>query len=136
MAKKKFDLTKAVTNVAGLAGGAVASRFVGTLPVIKNLDPVIQGIAKIGIGIGLPILAPKMEILQSVGNGMIAIGGVELASKFIPQLAGVSLTGLGAIGQGTDLLLDGEFFDTQELGAIGQQEEFALAGPGDNGVQL
>jgi hypothetical protein len=88
-----------VMDIAGITVGALLAKQVGKL--LPNLNPKIASAGKVALGVALPMFV-KSPIMKSIGNGMLAVGGVELIGSFIPALAGdddvVLLSGLDDIG--------------------------------------
>ena len=88
-----------VMDIAGITVGALLAKQVGKL--LPNLNPKLAAAGKVALGVALPMFV-KSPIMKSVGNGMLAVGGVELIGSFVPALAGdddvVLLSGLDEIG--------------------------------------
>jgi hypothetical protein len=83
-------LTGSLMNVAGAIGGAVAASYVENKLLEKMFvdKPAIKsGIVMAG-GIVLESMM-KTPILKSIGNGMAITGGLSLAKKLVPGLAGI-----------------------------------------------
>jgi len=80
------------TGILGVVVGAVATKLLDKVIPDSINDKIVSG-GKVALGIALPMLVKdgKMKnVLQGVGNGMVAVGVVELLNSF-----GV-LNGLGA----------------------------------------
>jgi len=71
----------------GLIAGAVAGRLVAK-KVLPNVDEKIKNVGVVAVGFLLPKFM-KNELGKSIGNGMIAAGGLGLAGSFLPAIAGV-----------------------------------------------
>ena len=71
----------------GLIAGAVAGRLV-VKNVLPNMDDKIKNVGVVAVGFLLPKFM-KSEMGKSIGNGMIAAGGLGLAGSFLPAIAGV-----------------------------------------------
>jgi hypothetical protein len=71
----------------GLIAGAVAGRLVAK-KVLPNVDEKIKNVGVVAVGFLLPKFM-KSEIGKSIGNGMIAAGGLGLAASFLPAISGV-----------------------------------------------
>lgn len=88
-----------VMDIAGLTVGALIAKNVGK--ILPNLNPKVASAGKIALGVALPMFV-KSPLVKSIGNGMLAVGGVELIGSFVPALAGdddvVLLSGLDEIG--------------------------------------
>jgi len=84
------SITGSLINVAGAIGGAIAASYVENKLLEKMFEktPAIKsGIVMAG-GIVLESIM-KQPLLKSVGNGMAITGGLSLAKKLIPGLAGI-----------------------------------------------
>lgn len=86
-------------DIAGITIGALLAKQVGKL--LPKLDPKIGSAGKVALGVALPMFV-KNPFAKAVGNGMLAVGGVELIGSFVPGLAGdddvVLLSGIDDIG--------------------------------------
>ena len=86
-------------DIVGIIAGALIAKQVGKL--LPNLNPKISAAGKVALGVALPMFI-KSPFVKSIGNGMLAVGGVELIGSFVPALAGdddvVLLSGLDEIG--------------------------------------
>ena len=71
----------------GLIAGAVAGRLVAK-KVLPNVDEKIKNVGVVAIGFLLPKFM-KSEMGKSIGNGMIAAGGLGLVGSFLPAISGV-----------------------------------------------
>lgn len=72
-----------VMTIAGLAGGAILARLANNL-ILKakpDLNSKIINAAQIGLGIYLPKMV-KSQLGKDLGSGMIAAGGLGLATSF------------------------------------------------------
>jgi hypothetical protein len=56
--------------------------------VLPNVDEKIKNVGVVAVGFLLPKFM-KSEIGKSIGNGMIAAGGLGLAASFLPAISGV-----------------------------------------------
>ncbi|MFZ4741662.1 MAG: hypothetical protein ACOYLE_10915 [Bacteroidales bacterium] len=78
---KKFDFKKIGMKVVGLGAGAVAANA-GVKFLPATMDNKIVSAIQIGVGVILPeVIGQKSELLESVGNGMIAVGAANLVSE-------------------------------------------------------
>lgn len=71
-----------IMSIAGLAGGAILARLANNL-ILKakpDLNSKIINAAQIGLGIYLPKLV-KSQLGKDLGSGMIAAGGLGLATS-------------------------------------------------------
>jgi len=72
-----------VMQIAGLVGGAIAARIANNL-ILKakpDLNGKIINVVQIGLGIYLPKMI-KSQLGKDLGAGMIAAGGLGLATSF------------------------------------------------------
>jgi len=76
-----------IMSSVGLIAGAVAGRFVAK-SVLPSMDEKIKNAGVLAIGFLLPKVM-KSEMGKSIGNGMIAAGGLGLVGSFLPAIAGV-----------------------------------------------
>jgi hypothetical protein len=93
-----------ITDIAGTIVGAIAAK---QLNKVLTFDAKILAAAKIALGVMLPKFI-KSPIMNSVGQGMIAVGGTELVGAFIPALGGdddvVLLSGYNDDMSGLDVI--------------------------------
>ena len=91
--------TGMIAEIGGLAVGAILAK---QLNKVLKFDARILAAGKVVIGVALPKFI-KTPIVKSVGQGMIAVGAVELIGGFIPALSGaddvIVLNGLDEIGE-------------------------------------
>lgn len=88
MAKKskmKLPIQEVLGVVAGAVAAGVVTKFVNDK--LPNIPNSVKSIIPIGVGVFLA--GNKNTILRGAGFGMVAKGGADLASAFIPNLAGV-----------------------------------------------
>jgi hypothetical protein len=76
-----------IMSSVGLIAGAVAGRFVAK-SVLPSMDEKIKNAGVLAIGFLLPKVM-KSEMGKSIGNGMIAAGGLGLVGSFLPAISGV-----------------------------------------------
>jgi hypothetical protein len=76
-----------IMSSIGLIAGAVAGRLVAK-KVLPNVDEKIKNVGVVAVGFLLPKFI-KSEIGKSIGNGMIAAGGLGLAGSFLPVIGQV-----------------------------------------------
>lgn len=81
---KKFDIKKIGMKAAGLGAGAVAAGLVNK--VLPNFNPKLRSALKIAAGVILPELAPKQDLIGHAGDGMVAVGVLELVQQFAPGM--------------------------------------------------
>jgi hypothetical protein len=117
---KKINVKDLAIKAAGVGAGAYAAQKLNSIQFVKDQKPALRGAVKMAIGALLPAFlakGKKAAIIEGVGNGMIAVGALEVASAFddkMPSLAG--------IGAGNDV-----------LGAIRFDESYTrpVSGPSD-----
>jgi hypothetical protein len=87
-------------EIGGTIIGAVVARQVST-KLLPNLDNRIKSIGVVGLGVMLPKMA-KNPLMKSIGNGMIAVGGLSLVGSIVPALGAADdvllLSGLDELG--------------------------------------
>jgi len=71
---------------AGLIGGAVAARKAGSVIPVQN-ETVKKSIPFV---LGLVLSGQRGELVKDLGYGMIAQGGADLLSSFVPGISGIS----------------------------------------------
>ncbi len=91
--------TGMIAEIGGLAVGAILAK---QLNKVLKFDAKILAAGKVVLGVALPKFI-KNPMVKSVGQGMIAVGAVELIGGFIPALSGaddvIVLNGLDEIGE-------------------------------------
>jgi hypothetical protein len=75
-----------VPSILGIVGGAIVAGLAKKTLESKapNLPAAVRGLLPVGLGIFLSM--QKNEIVKGAGLGMIAKGGLDLASAFIPGI--------------------------------------------------
>lgn len=75
-----------------LVGGALAGREGNALALKYDatLSPVLSGAIQAAVGFALPIIFPNEPILDFIGYGLIAQGGMVAAVSTIPVLQGIN----------------------------------------------
>ena len=69
-------------EIVGIAAGAAAAGFLSTDKILPNINGKIKSAAIIGIGAFLMPKVLKGAMGQALGNGMIAVGSVNLLKEF------------------------------------------------------
>lgn len=114
-----------VMDVAGLTLGAVLAKQVGKL--LPSMDSRITAVGKIVLGAVLPKFS-STPIVRGIGNGMIAVGGLELVGGFVPALGAtddvVLLSGLDQIGEMDTLGADISEINGTDISEINGYDEF------------
>jgi hypothetical protein len=77
----------ALMSSVGIIAGAIVGRLVAK-KVLPSVDEKIKNAGVIAIGALLMPKVIKSELGRSIGQGMIASGGMGLASAFLPAIAG------------------------------------------------
>jgi len=110
-----------LTNIGGLAVGAILAK---QLNKVLKFDARIVAAGKVVLGAYLPKLV-KTPIVNSVGQGMIAVGATELIGSFVPALGAaddvVLLSGLDEIGE-VDMIGAGDIAEVNGLDEIGAMD--------------
>jgi hypothetical protein len=93
-----------VPSILGIVGGAIVAGIAKKTLESKapNLPAVVRGLLPVGLGIFLSM--QKNEIVKGAGLGMIAKGGLDLASAFIPGIGAAEIDDLFMNGNDMDLL--------------------------------
>lgn len=81
---KKLDIMAAVGTIAG----AVAGRYLVKAVNVGNVKPALKNAAVVAIGLFLPKFV-KGATGAAVGAGMVAAGGIGIASELLPKIAGM-----------------------------------------------
>lgn len=83
-----------VPSILGIVGGAVVAGIAKKQLETKapNLPAAVRGLLPVGLGIFLSM--QKNEIVKGAGLGMIAKGGLDLASAFIPGIGAAEVDDL------------------------------------------
>jgi len=89
MAKTKFDFAKIGIKAAGLGVGVIGAGFGNKL--LPNLNPMLRGALKVAVGVGLPLIAPKQDFIEHIGDGIIAAGMGDVIKQVVPALAGIGM---------------------------------------------
>jgi len=71
-----------LTEVLGVVAGSIIAKKVSSM---LTFDDKIKSAIVLGAGVFLPKFV-KSPIMKSVGMGMIAVGGSQLAGSFLPML--------------------------------------------------
>lgn len=85
-------------NIASVLAGGVIAGYVNTFnkedetTKLKKIDPKIFAGGKIALGIALPMFI-KNPIVNGIGAGMVAVGGLELVKNLAPKM----ISGFGAL---------------------------------------
>ena len=132
MARKKFDFQAIGMNVLGAGIGSVGAKFLNQ--PLQNVNPNLRAAIKIGVGAGLPLIAPKFMILQGIGNGILAVGAGELVEQLAPGLvSGIGQEDLPLLEEGDEeggFVTDVDFEEI--LSGEGDDPTDVLGGEGDD----
>ncbi len=91
---KKIDFAQIAMKTAGLGAGSIGAAVIQA-KFLTNVGRKISPFILIAGGAMLPVLMPKVKILEHVGDGMIARGMSDAASVFMPGLVpDASVTGI------------------------------------------
>jgi hypothetical protein len=97
----KFNLTKILTESAGLVAGGVASNLVA-----KNVPIANEQVKKaLPLLVGAYLSTMSNSMIRNAGYGMIAVQGTAIAKGFLPTLAGV----------GEDVMLAGDVMLSEDV---------------------
>ena len=107
----KFNIKKQAPEVVGLAVGGIGAGYVTKFVPVGNEK--IKAAAPLLIGV---LLSGQKGILGSIGKGMIAAGGANLAKTF--GIGGVDTTTL--IGEIDEFEIEG--MDDTDFSASGESE--------------
>ena len=94
---KKINLKDIAMNVAATGAGAVGASFVEKIPMVAKQSPLIKGLLKIGLGVLIPHFlgkGKKSAIIESAGNGAVAVGSMQLANATVFKAAPLSISGI------------------------------------------
>lgn len=97
---KKVDIKGSLTRTAGVGAGAVGGAYLNKIAFVGNLSAPIRGAIKIGLGgFVLPMLAKGKagNMIENVGDGMIAVGVIELVNGTVFKTNPVSLSGMDTL---------------------------------------
>ena len=86
---------KQVTPIAGVIAGSLAADVVINKALPDTLNKTVRTLVPVGLGIFL--LSMKGQFMQSLGSGMIANAGTQLAKSTIPGLAGITESDMDAV---------------------------------------
>jgi len=114
-----------IMTIAGLAGGAVLARLANNL-ILKakpDLNGKIINAAQIGLGIYLPKLV-KSQLGKDLGSGMIAAGGLGLATSF-GVINGIDIVS-GVEDEFIEMQVNGTGDDMSEISGYG--DDFGITG--------
>ena len=125
-----------IATVAGIAGGAIAARFVGNFAgkLGGGLNPKIVSAGQIALGVFFPKLI-KGKLGQDLGAGMVAMGGYSLAQNF-GVISGIGADEMEVTLSGTDMLapINGygsDFGYSEGIGAAASDNLDVIAGMDD-----
>ena len=106
---KKVNIKGSLTKAAVVGAGAVGGAYLNKIAFVGNLSAPIRGGLKVGLGaLVLPMLAKGKSggIMDSVGDGLIAIGVLELANGTIFKSSPISISGLPTLGAVKRVMVD------------------------------
>lgn len=83
MKKQSLDISEVLVKTAGSVAGGVGAACLKKLPINSKIS---NGIA-IAAGAVLPVMFPGNTLVESIGSGMIAVGG----QKLLADVTGSSL---------------------------------------------
>lgn len=103
-----------VMEVAGVTAGALLAKQVGKL--LPNLNSTLKSAITVAVGVALPKFV-KSPIMNAVGSGMVAVGGADLVTGFVPSLGAEDDV---VLISGTDI---SEMNGLDEIGGAGEISE-------------
>jgi hypothetical protein len=118
---KKIDVKGIAIRSACLGGGAYASVKLNKIGFIGKQKPALRGAIKIALGAFLPPFLAKGKqaaYIGNVGDGMISLGAIELATAFDKNLAtdiSTSIAGIGELNTMGEVIFDESY--TSGVGA-------------------
>lgn len=81
----KLNVMETVTDVAGLAAGAIGASYVAKMVPVKNAK--IQALIPLALGIGLEMTKfGRGKMGKAVAGGAIAVGTLSLVKQFFPTM--------------------------------------------------
>lgn len=111
-----------IQEVLGVTAGAIIAKKVSSM--MPNLDPKIAGAIKVAAGVALPKFI-KNPLVAAAGQGMIAIGGVELIGSFVPSLGATDdvlvVSGIDQIGDVSEVNGINEVNGLDEIGDVDEE---------------
>lgn len=93
-----------LATVAGIAGGAIAARFIGNWAgkMGGGVNPKLVSAGQVALGVFFPKIV-KGKLGQDLGAGMVAVGGLSLAQNF-NVISGIGGDEMEVTLSGTDQL--------------------------------
>lgn len=86
---KKFDLKKTGMKIVGIGAGAVAANALTKVLPASMDSKIVSGI-QIAAGAFIPeVIGKKSELIENVGNGMIAVGAMNLVGDLTSTVSGI-----------------------------------------------
>jgi hypothetical protein len=116
---KKLDIMAAVGTIAG----AVAGRYLVKAVNVGNVKPALKNAAVVGIGLFLPKFV-KGATGAAIGAGMVAAGGIGIASELLPKIAGMETTSFEELE--FPMIMNG--FEDDQLSLIAGDDDSVMAG--------
>lgn len=100
-------VTGNIMPIIGMVAGALAGKLIVNKALEKStLDPKIKSAIPLVGGVVLRMIDKSNGLMSNIGNGMIVIGGVQLASSLIPGLEGITEADIFGIEE--DITVGGE----------------------------
>lgn len=97
------NIMPTLTMVAGaLLGKIIVNKALAS----STMDAKIKSAVPIALGVGLRIFSKGHGIMADLGNGMIVVGGVALATSTIPGLEGITEADIYGIEE--DIMVGGD----------------------------
>lgn len=92
---KKVQIKDTLMKAAGLSIGGAAAGAIEGVNFIAKMDSKTVAFVKIGLGALAPMILPKDPFLQSIADGIVAVGGYQLAHAFAPDIV-PAIKGIGS----------------------------------------
>ena len=96
MARLKLNVKAAAMNAVGLGAGAYAASAINKIGPVQKLSPAIRGLIKVALGSFLPSIGKGKSagLIKSAGDGMVAMGVLELANGTVLKSNPVTISGV------------------------------------------
>lgn len=91
-------ITKQLKPAGGAVVGAIGASVLKNKALPASLSPMIK--SAVPVLVGLVLMGMKGQFIQSVGIGMVAKGGSDLAVENIPGLAGFTEEDMSGLFEG------------------------------------
>lgn len=86
------NVLKGVALVGGALIGREGNALVQGMSTTTTINPILSGAVQAAIGFAIPLLFPDEPIIDFIGYGLVAQGGMVAAVSGIPMLQGINGT--------------------------------------------